>query len=83
MADEDWQAGDKILDSCAGVVGLIAGRCGRRKPPGPLSESLSPPSYVGSADPSLIWEMLIGGIVILLFPCGDRTFGSSRRCARP
>jgi len=66
MADEDWQAGDKILIPAQAVVCLIAAVA----PSGAawaVSESFSPPSYVGWADPSLIWEMLIGGIVICSF----------------
>ena len=66
MADEDWQAGDKILIPAQAVVCLVAAVA----PSGAawaVSESFSPPSYVGSADPSLIWEMLIGGIVICSF----------------
>ena len=66
MADEDWQAGDKILIPAQAVVCLVAAVA----PSGAawaVSESFSPTSYVGSADPSLIWEMLIGGIVICSF----------------
>jgi diguanylate cyclase (GGDEF)-like protein/PAS domain S-box-containing protein len=66
MADEDWQAGDKILIPAQAVVCLIAAVA----PSGAawaVSESFSPTSYVGSADPRLIWEMLIGGIVICSF----------------
>src|SRR5882672_4102137 len=66
MADEDWQAGDEILIPAQAVVCLIAAVA----PSGTawaVSESFSPPSYVGWADPSLIWEMLIGGIVICSF----------------
>ena len=66
MADKDWQAGDKILIPAQAVVCLIAAVA----PSGAawaVSESFSPPSYAGWADPSLIWEMLIGGIVICSF----------------
>src|SRR5882672_4427568 len=66
MADEDWRAGDEVLIPAQAVVCLIAAVA----PSGAawaVSESSSPPSYVGSADPSLIWEMLIGGIVICSF----------------
>jgi diguanylate cyclase (GGDEF)-like protein/PAS domain S-box-containing protein len=66
MADKDWQAGDEVLIPAQAVVCLIAAVA----PSGAawaVSESFSPPSYVGSADPSLIWEMLIGGIVICSF----------------
>ena len=66
MADEDWRAGDEILIPAQAVVCLIAAVA----PSGAawaVSESFSPPSYAGWADPSLIWEMLIGGIVICSF----------------
>jgi diguanylate cyclase (GGDEF)-like protein/PAS domain S-box-containing protein len=66
MADEDWQAGDEILIPAQAVVCLVAAVA----PSGAawaVSESFSLPSYVGWADPSLIWEMLIGGIVICSF----------------
>jgi diguanylate cyclase (GGDEF)-like protein/PAS domain S-box-containing protein len=66
MADKDWQAGDEVLILAQAVVCLIAAVA----PSGAawaVSESFSPPSYVGSADASLIWEMLIGGIVICSF----------------
>jgi len=32
-----------------------------------LSDNFSPTSYVGSADPHMLWEMLIGGIVVCSF----------------
>ena len=36
---------------------------GARRPPG----DFAPSSYVGSLDPNMIWELLIGGIVVASF----------------
>ena len=66
MADKDWQAGDEVLIPAQAVVCLIAA-VAPSATAWAVSESFSPPSYVGWADPSLIWEMLIGGIVICSF----------------
>ena len=32
-----------------------------------LSDNFAPMSYVGSADPNMVWEVLIGGIVVCSF----------------
>src|SRR6185295_20170007 len=66
MAGKNWQAGSKNLIPATAFVCLVAGAC-------PLvaahaaSGDFSPASYVGSFDPNLIWETLIGGIVIASF----------------
>ena len=60
MADKDGQAGGKILIPAQAVVCLIAA-VAPSATAWAVSESFSPASHVGSADPSLIWEMLIGG----------------------
>jgi diguanylate cyclase (GGDEF)-like protein/PAS domain S-box-containing protein len=65
MADRNWQAGGKILIPAQATVCLIV-----TATPGiakTVSDNFSPTSYVGSADPHLIWEMLIGGIVVCSF----------------
>jgi diguanylate cyclase (GGDEF)-like protein/PAS domain S-box-containing protein len=66
MADEDWQAGDKILIPAQAVLCLIAA-VASSEAAWAVSESFSPARDVGWADPALIWEMLIGGIVICSF----------------
>src|SRR6266702_430396 len=66
MADKDGQAGGKILIPAQAVVCLTAA-VAPSATAWAVSESFSPTSYVGSADPSLIWEMLIGGIVVSSF----------------
>src|SRR3978361_2539634 len=65
MADKNWQAGGKILISAQATVGLIV-----TATPGiakTVSDSFSPTSYVGSADPHLVWETLIGVVVVCSF----------------
>src|SRR3977135_3506251 len=65
MADTNWQAGGKILTPALATACLIV-----TATPGiakTVSDSFSPTSYVGSADPHLVWEMLIGGIVVCSF----------------
>ena len=32
-----------------------------------MSDNFAPPSYVGFADPNVLWEVLIGGIVVCSF----------------
>ena len=67
MADKNWQAGGKDLDSRAGLVCLVA-TVAPFGPPGRLSDESAPASYVGSADPNMVWEVLIGGIVVCSLP---------------
>src|SRR3954451_17195511 len=63
MAFENWQAGGKIRLSALTVPCLFAAMPAASAAPG----DFAPPSYIGSMDPHLIWEMLIGGIVVLSF----------------
>src|SRR3954469_19551546 len=66
MAGKNWQAGSKNSIPAMAVLCLVAGAC-------PLvaahaaSGDFAPASYVGSVDPNLIWEVLIGGIVVASF----------------
>jgi diguanylate cyclase (GGDEF)-like protein/PAS domain S-box-containing protein len=66
MADKNWQAGSKNLIPAAAVVCLVA-----IAPPHAdaraASGGFAPASYVGSLDPHMIWELLIGGIVVASF----------------
>src|ERR1700716_3968405 len=66
MADKNWQAGGKILIPAQAVVCLIATVAPFGAAWG-LSDSFAPTSYVGSPDPNMVWEMLIGGIVVCSF----------------
>src|SRR5258708_19917136 len=66
MADKNWQAGGKVLSAGQGFAGLVAivVPCGTGWA---LSDRFTPTSYVGSVDPNMVWEMLIGGIVVSSF----------------
>jgi diguanylate cyclase (GGDEF)-like protein/PAS domain S-box-containing protein len=66
MADKNWQAGGKILFSAQAIVCLVATVAPLGAARG-VSGNFAPMSYVGSADPSTIWEALIGGIVVCSF----------------
>src|SRR5450755_350390 len=66
MADKNWQAGGKNLIPAQAVVCLVATFAPLRSAFG-LSANFAPASYLGSADPNMIWEMLIGGIVVCSF----------------
>jgi diguanylate cyclase (GGDEF)-like protein/PAS domain S-box-containing protein len=66
MADEDGQAGGNILIPAQAVVCLIAAVVPSATA-WTAPANFSPAGYVGSADPRLIWEMLIGGIVVASF----------------
>src|ERR1700694_5115158 len=66
MAGMNWQAGGKNLIPAQAVVCLIAAVAPFGNAWG-LSDSFAPTSYVGSADPHMVWEVLIGGIVVCSF----------------
>jgi diguanylate cyclase (GGDEF)-like protein/PAS domain S-box-containing protein len=66
MADKNWQAGGKIPIP-AHAVGCVVAIVAPFEAAWGVSDKFAPPSYVGSADPNLIWEMLIGGIVVCSF----------------
>src|SRR3984893_17986761 len=66
MADKNWQAGGKILGPAQAVACLIA----TVAPFGAalaVSNNFAPMSYVGSADPNTVWEVLIGVVVVSSF----------------
>src|SRR5471032_372542 len=66
MAGKNWQAGGKDLIPSRAVLCLLAivMPCSAAWA---VSDNFAPASYIGSADPNLIWEMLIGGIVVISF----------------
>src|SRR6202035_5142194 len=66
MAGKNWQAGGKNLIPAQAVACLIAVVAPWRAA-WALSDSFAPTSYVGSADPNVVWEVLIGGIVVCSF----------------
>jgi diguanylate cyclase (GGDEF)-like protein/PAS domain S-box-containing protein len=66
MASKNWQAGGKFVIPAQALVCLI----GILSPFGiarAQSNGFAPASYIGSADPDVVWEMLIGGIVVCSF----------------
>jgi diguanylate cyclase (GGDEF)-like protein/PAS domain S-box-containing protein len=66
MADKTWQAGGKNSIPAQAFV-CLAATLAPFETVQALSDDFAPASYVGSADPSMVWEMLIGGIVICSF----------------
>jgi diguanylate cyclase (GGDEF)-like protein/PAS domain S-box-containing protein len=66
MASKNWQAGGKILIPARAVLCLLAAVAPFEAARG-VSDNFAPTSYVGSADPNLVWEMLIGGIAVSSF----------------
>jgi diguanylate cyclase (GGDEF)-like protein/PAS domain S-box-containing protein len=66
MADKNWQAGGKISIPAQAVVCLLATFASSGAALG-VSDNFAPSSYVGSVDPNVIWEALIGGIVVCSF----------------
>src|SRR6185437_14471080 len=66
MAGKNWQAGGKITLSAQAVLCLVATVVPFDKAAA-LSDDFAPASYVGSADPQMVWEVLIGGIVACSF----------------
>jgi diguanylate cyclase (GGDEF)-like protein/PAS domain S-box-containing protein len=65
MADKNWQAGGKVLIPAQASVCLIVTATPAIAKS--VSDSFSPTSYVGSVDPHVVWEMLIGGFVVCSF----------------
>ena len=66
MADKNWQAGGKNSIPALAVLCLVA----IVAPFGPAwsaSPAFAPSTYLGEFDPSAVWELLIGGIVVASF----------------
>src|SRR5947209_4972501 len=68
MAGKNWQAGGKDLIPAKALVFLLAVvlSCGSAWA-APSSGGFAPSSYIGELDPNMIWELLIGGIVVASF----------------
>ena len=66
MADKKWQAGGKNSIPARAVLCLLGilvpfgAACG-------APDDFAPTSYVGSADPNMVWQVLIGGIAVCAF----------------
>ncbi|HEY3680176.1 MAG TPA: EAL domain-containing protein [Bradyrhizobium sp.] len=66
MASKNWQAGGKFVipaQALMCLIGIVAPFGIARA----QSNGFAPASYIGSADPDVVWEMLIGGIVVCSF----------------
>src|SRR6202165_2868989 len=66
MADKIWQAGGKILIPAQAIACVVAAVAPFGAAWG-VSNNFAPTSYVGSADPNMVWEILIAGIVVSSF----------------
>jgi diguanylate cyclase (GGDEF)-like protein/PAS domain S-box-containing protein len=66
MADKNWQASGMNPILARAVVCLVASIVTPRGAQA-VADKFSPASYVGNADPSLAWDVLIGGIVVCSF----------------
>jgi hypothetical protein len=69
MAGKNWQAGGKDSIPARALVCLfaIAMSCGLAWAAPAAPKGFAPSSYVGELDPNVIWELLIGGIVVASF----------------
>src|SRR6266567_3255780 len=65
MAEKNWHAGSTVLIAVQAVVCLGAAIMPARALA--LSEQFAPGAYLDGLDPSLIWEGLIGGVVVCAF----------------
>jgi diguanylate cyclase (GGDEF)-like protein/PAS domain S-box-containing protein len=66
MADKNWQAGGKILipaQAAMCLIGILVPFGAARA----ISDKFAPTSYIGSADPNVVWEAVIGGVVVCGF----------------
>jgi diguanylate cyclase (GGDEF)-like protein/PAS domain S-box-containing protein len=63
MAEKNWHEGSMLPIAVQAVVCLASAVAPSRA----HADSLVPPSYPGNLDPNLIWEALIGGVVVCAF----------------
>jgi diguanylate cyclase (GGDEF)-like protein/PAS domain S-box-containing protein len=66
MAGNNWQGGGKAVMPALAIVCLL----GTLVPFGPAwgeAVGFAPVSYIGPAEPDVVWEVLIGGIVVCSF----------------
>ena len=66
MAGKNWQAGGKNLIPARALLCLVVAVAPVRAA-WALSDNFAPPNYLGSIDPNIVWELLIGGIVAFSF----------------
>ncbi|WP_027532478.1 EAL domain-containing protein [Bradyrhizobium sp. WSM3983] len=63
MAEKNWHEGSMLPIAVQAVVCLASAVAPSRA----HADSLVPPSYLGNLDSNLIWEALIGGVVVCAF----------------
>ncbi len=66
MVDKNWRAGGKILIPAQALACVIATVAPFGAAWG-ISNGVAPASYEGSADPNMVWEMLIAGVAVSSF----------------
>src|SRR5882724_6317497 len=66
MTGKTWRAGGKILIPAQAIACVVATVAPFGAAWG-ISNNFAPRSYVGSADPSMVWEMLIAGVAVCSF----------------
>src|SRR6266404_1506336 len=66
MADKNWRAGGRILIPAQAIACVIATIAPFGAAWG-LSNNFAATSYLGSADPNMVWEILIAGLVVSSF----------------
>src|SRR6185437_11889672 len=66
MAGKNWQAGSKDIFPARLLLSAaaMAASCG---PAAAAPDAFAPASYIGSLDPNVLWEVLIGGVVVCAF----------------
>src|SRR3569833_1337771 len=66
MAGKIWQAGAMNTIPARAIAGLaaLAGSCA---PAWAIPQNFMPSNFIYDADPTLLWEALIGGIVVCAF----------------
>ena len=77
MADKNWQAGGKVLIPAQAFVCLFATVAPSGLALAGSGGGFAPASYVGSLDPNVIWEVLIGGVVAVAFLVAVALWGLS------
>jgi len=66
MADKNWRAGGKVVIP-AQVIACVIATIAPLGAAWGLSNNIATTSYLGSADPNMVWEMLIAGVVVCSF----------------
>lgn len=62
MAQRNWHAGSKTAIAVQAALCLAGAVAPVRA--FELSDGFAPPSYLGRLDPTVVWEALIGGVVV-------------------